>query len=195
MSGTAWAYAELSAEERFTVVAELGRQLRRVHKLSLTEGVTKVDWRSLDLAAAAEESSLPSHLITQIDDYVSAIELSDGVFVHGDIIGRHVFVEDGHLSGIIDWGDAVVVDRHYEVCQLHRDLFDCDKALLRVFLEASDWPVGKDFPHLALCCALCRQAMGLVQHLSMDVFEPVAELLPLDEISTLEELATELYAI
>jgi hypothetical protein len=23
-------------------------------------------------------------------------------------------------------------------------MFGCDKALLRVFLEASDWPVGKD---------------------------------------------------
>ncbi|MBA2631594.1 MAG: phosphotransferase [Chloroflexi bacterium] len=62
------------------------------------------------------------------------------VFAHGDLGARQVFVENGRLSGIIDWGDAMVTDRHHELIQLYRDMFDCDKALLRVFLEASDWP-------------------------------------------------------
>ena len=49
--------------------------------------------------------------------------------------------------GIIDWGDATVADRHYEIIQVYRDLFHCDKALLRVFLEAADWPMSDDFPY------------------------------------------------
>jgi hypothetical protein len=40
----------------------------------------------------------------------------------------------------------MVTDRRYELGKLHLDLFHCDKALLRVFLDASDWPVGKNWP-------------------------------------------------
>ena len=29
------------------------------------------------------------------------------MLVHGDLMFRHVFVEDGRLTGIVDWGDAV----------------------------------------------------------------------------------------
>ncbi len=106
-----------------------------------------------------------------------------------------MFVESGRLTGIIDWGDVMVTDRHYELIQLYRDVFGCDKALLRVFLEASDWPVGTDFPRQALGLALHRQAVGLAQHHTMDVFEPIAALLPLQDIGTLDELATELFAV
>ena len=106
-----------------------------------------------------------------------------------------MFVENGRITGIIDWGDAVVTDRHYELIQPYRDMFGCDKALLRAFLDASDWPVGADFPRRALGLALVRQAVIRAQHLGGDVFEPVAALLPLDDIATLDELATELFAV
>jgi aminoglycoside phosphotransferase (APT) family kinase protein len=147
------------------------------------------------MVAAAGRSSLPPHLIAQIDDYLAALDPFDRVFVHGDLCANHVFVENGRLAGIIDWGDAMVTDRHYELIQLYRDMFACDKALFRAFLEASDLPVTKSFPRRALGLALYRQAAGLVQHHTMDVFEPIAALLPLQEIGTLDELATELFAV
>jgi len=195
MSGVALEDAELSAEQRRSIAAELGRQVRRVHALRPSGVATDADWPALDVAAAAEQSSLPPHLIAQIDDYLAGLGIFDRVFVHGDLVAMHVFVENGRLTGIIDWGDAMVTDRHYELIQLYRDTFGCDKALLRVFLEAYDWPIGKDFPRRALSLALYRQAMGLTQHLSMDVFEPVAALLPLQDIDTLDDLATELFAV
>ena len=43
--------------------------------------------------------------------------------------------------------------------------------------------------------ALHRQAIGLAQHHTMDVFEPIAVSLPLQDIGTLDELATELFAV
>ncbi len=73
-------------------------------------------------------------------------------------------------------------------------MFGCDKALLRAFPEASAWPVGTDFPRQALGLALHRQAVGVAQHHAMDVFEPIAALLPLRDIGTLDELASELFA-
>lgn len=102
-----------------------------------------------------------------------------------------------HLIAQIDsyLGDAMMTDRHYELIQIYRDMFRCDKTLLRVFLQASDWPVGKNFPHQALGLALHRQAVGLAQHHTIDVFEPIAALFPLQDIGTLDELATELFAV
>jgi hygromycin-B 7''-O-kinase len=156
---------------------------------------TDENWPALNVAAAAEKSSLPPHLISQIDDYLARLGPFDRVFVHGDLVANHVYVENGRITGIIDWGDAMVTDRHYELIQLYRDMFGCDKALLRVFLEACNWPVGRDFSRQALGLALYRQAAGLAQHHTMDVFEPIAALFPLYDIGTLDELATELFAI
>lgn len=101
------------------------------------------------------------------------------VFVHGDLVAAHALVENGRLTGLIDWGDAMVTDRHYELGKLYFEMFRSDKALLRVFLEACDWPTGRDFPRHALGLALHHQALGLAQHHTLDVFEPVAALLPL----------------
>jgi hygromycin-B 7''-O-kinase len=195
MSGVASWRAELSAEQRLSIAAQLGTQVRRMHALRPSGVATEADWPVLDVAAAAEQSSLPPHLIAQINDYHAWLGSFDRVFVHGDLVANHAFVENGRLTGIIDWGNAMVTDRHYELIQLFRDMFDCDKALLRVFLEASDWPVGKDFPRQALSLALHRQAVGLTQHHTIDVFELIAALLPIQDIGTLDDLATELFAV
>ena len=151
--------------------------------------------RNSSITEAAKKSSLPPHLIAQIDSFLAALQPFDRVFVHGDIVANHVYVENGRLTSIIDWGDAMVTDRHVEIIQLYRDTFDCDKGRLRVFLDASDWPDEKDFPRRALGSALYRQAVGLAQHPTIDVFEPIAAKFPLKNISTLDDLATELFAV
>lgn len=56
-------------------------------------------------------------------------------------------------------------------------------------------PVGNDFPRQSLGLALHRRAVGLAQHHTMDVFESIVALLPLPDIGTLGELATELFAV
>ena len=77
---------------------------------------------------------MPPHLVSQVDDFVNRHTASTNtVFVHGDLMYRHVFVEGSRLAGIIDWGDALVTDRHYELAQVQLNLFDGDKALLRTF--------------------------------------------------------------
>ena len=195
MPGVAWQNAELSNEQRLSVAEDLGRQVKRVHALSPFGIARHEDWPITDVAAAVEQSSLPSHLTAQVDDYLARLGPFDRVFVHGDIMFRHVFVENGRLAGLIDWGDAMVTDRHYEFAKLHLDLFDCDKLLLRAFLEASDWPVTKDFAQKAMGLALYRQAHGLAQHHTMDVFYKLPALVPMQDIGSLDELATELFAV
>lgn len=195
MSGVAWQHAGLSPAQRLSLAAALGRQIRRVHGLRPSGIAAPERWPAASVAAAARHSSLPPHLIGQIEDYLGRLGPFERVFVHGDLMFRHLFVENGRLAGVIDWGDAIVTDRHYEFAKLHLDLFDCDKALLRAFLEASDWPIGEDFAHKAMALALCRQAHGLVQHDTIDVFYTLPARLPLLDIDTLDELASELFAV
>ncbi|MEQ9189562.1 MAG: aminoglycoside phosphotransferase family protein [Alphaproteobacteria bacterium] len=187
--------AGLSPAQRLSLARDLGRQVKRLHSIAPTGLASHGDWPAVNVAQAAAGSSLPPHLAAQAADYVARLGPPDPVFVHGDLVANHVFVADGCLSGVIDWGDAMVADRHYELIQIHRDLFGCDKELLRAFLLASDWPTGNDFARLALGQALCRQAVGMVQHLTIDVFEPVAARLPLAHMATLDELADALFAI
>ncbi|MFW6075987.1 MAG: phosphotransferase family protein [Chloroflexota bacterium] len=193
--GVAAPFAEVSREQRLSLAKQLGKQIQRVHALPHTGVATHDDWPALDVAAAVANSSLPPHLVMQVDDYLARITPFDDVFVHGDLAAMHVFVDDGRISGIIDWGDAMVTDRHYEIIQIHRDTFRCEKEQLRVFLEASKWPVDDDFPYKAMAHALYRQTIMLTQHQGGDVFEPVAALFPLDEIATLDELAIELFGV
>lgn len=195
MPGLASWRAELTAPQRLSLAADLGRQVRRVHALRPHGIATEADWLSPSPADAARRSSLPPHLIAQIDGFLARLAPFDRVFVHGDLIENHVYVENGRFTGIIDWGDAIVTDRHCELIQLYRDTFRCDKALFRTFLGACDWPVRDDFPRRALGLALHRQAVGLAQHPSIDVFEPIAALYPLQDIATLDELATALFAV
>ncbi len=184
------------APERWpTIAAELGGQIRALHGLQPSGVATERDWPDADVASAAERSSLPPHLAAQAADYVARLPPSDDVFVNGDLAAQHVFVQDGHVAGLIDWGDAMVTDRHYELIQIYRDAFDCDTALLRVFLDASEWPVAEDFSRRAMGQALRRQAFMLAQHPTGDVFMPIAEKLPLQEIATLDDLANELFGL
>jgi hygromycin-B 7''-O-kinase len=195
MPGIAWFKAGLTAEQRLAIAAALGRQIRRIHSLRPAGIARHAAWPELDVTAAAERSSLPAQLVAQIDDFLARLGPFDPVFVNGDMIARHLFVEDGRLTAIIDWGDAIVTDRHYELAKLHLDTFDGDKDLLQAFLDASDWPVAGDFARKALAHALCRQAYGLVQHHSMDVFYQLPVHLALQEIETLDQLAIELFGI
>ena len=195
MSGMDWQNADLSQEQRLSVAADLGEQVRRVHALHDSDIATDADLPAINVTMAAAQSSLPPHLVAQVDDYLARVGPFDRVFVHGDLFARHVFVKDGRLSGIIDWGDAMFTDRYYELAKLHLDTFGCDKSLLRVFLEASNWPVDKEFPRRSMAFALHRQATGLAQHLTNDTFHKLPNLLPLQDIATLDELATELFTV
>ena len=196
MPGSPWEETALSAEEKSAIAADLGCQVRCISALAPTADIATPDgWCGPSLVAASMRSVLPSRLIAQIDDYVDGTHRDDRVFLHGDLMFRHVFVEDGRLAGVIDWGDALVADRHYELAQIQLNLFDCDKTLLRTFLDHSNWPVERDFARRALTEAFRRQAVGLAQHRTMDVFHKLPRLLPLEDIATLDELATVLFGV
>ncbi len=194
--GQPWIEAGMSADEKSAVAADLGRQVLRISALAATSNIaTPATWHGPSLVEAARQTVLPPRLIAQVADYVAGTDEEDAVFVHGDLMFRHVYVAHGRLAGIIDWGDAVVTDRHYELAQIQLNLFDGDKTLLRTFLDHSNWPVEPTFPRRALTRAFHRQAVGLAQHRTMDVFHKLPRLLPLEDIATLDELAEAVFGL
>ena len=193
--GVRLSQAGVTGDERRAVVTELGEQVRRIHALQASDAIgTDADWAGLDVVAAAEHSSLPPHLVAQIPDYLAGLGPSEPAFVHGDMVDMHVLVHDGRLAGIIDWGDAMLTDRHSELIKL-MDVFAFDKEQLRIFLDASAWPVGERFARQAMGHALIRQALLLAQHHTSDAFHRLPALVPLQEIGTLDELADELFGV
>ena len=189
---------DLSAGQWRALAAALGEQVRHVHALPPDGVGVDTDLAPGDIAAAAARSSLPPHLVAQAAGYVArfgASAANERVVVHGDLVQNHAYVADGRLAGIIDWGDAIVADPHYEIIQIYRDMFACDAALLRVFLDGYGWPPAPGFPRKALAQALRRQAVGLAQHHTMDVFQPIAAKLPLQQIATLDDLALSLFTV
>lgn len=178
------------------IAIALAEILPRIHALP-PQGIPEIaDWTAIDLTSANRNSSLPEHLVEQVPDYVRTLGPPDPAFINADIVANHVYVEGGNLTGILDWGDAVITDRHVELIQIYRDTLRCDRALFRTFLEVSQWPVGPDFPRKALGYALCRQGLRRIQNQGGgDVFEPIAEAYPLERIATLDELAEILFDV
>jgi hypothetical protein len=193
--GTPWELTSMTTKERLQVATELGLQLRRIHALRPHGHESTLTAPGPGISEAAAQSCLSPHLVEQVDDFMRTLDTYGRVFVHGDLVQLHAFVDNGRLAGIIDWGDAVVTDPHYELGKLAFELFDCDKQLLSVFLDASQWVRGPEFARQALGLALQRQAVGLTQHHTFDVFEPVGDHYPLCDIATLDELAAELFNV
>jgi hygromycin-B 7''-O-kinase len=189
MPGVRSDVAGLTDAEWLDLVRGVGEQVRRLHALPIPDGVPHIDARDLDVAAGVARSSLPPHLVAQAEAYVDRLPPVDPVVVHADLCAMHVFVADGWLTGIIDWGELSVADRHHELIQVYRDLCACETDRFQVFLAGADWPLTDDFPRRALGHAIVRQARGR----RIDVFLPIAERFPLDDIPTLDALAAELF--
>ena len=110
-------------------------------------------------------NTLPAHLIGQLDGYILPnTELlnhnAPPHVLHGDLNADHVLGSfertTWHPNGIIDFGDAMVGDRIYDLVALHIGLFHCDKHLLHTFLETYGMDDGlhRDFVRRAMTMTL-----------------------------------------
>jgi len=197
VAGDSWLNTKLTRAQQINIFFELGKQLKMVHSLPIDNNVIKRfdSFEHLDVISAAQNSSLPNQLIHQVNDFLGSMPPFDKVLVNSDIVLMHVFISHGHLSGIIDWGDAAITDRHYELGKLCLE-FPGDKELLKNLLEAADWPVTETFAHQALGMALYRQAVGLTQHRTFDTFHKLPNTIEhLDRVETLDELSKILFQV
>jgi hygromycin-B 7''-O-kinase len=111
------------------------------------------------------------------------VSRDDPVVLHADLHADHIFLDaDGRLTGIIDWGDAFVANRYYELAALHLGLFFGDAELLGAFLDSYRWPADADF---------ARRALDAARSHEFDVFNE----LTLPPATTLDGLATALFGV
>ncbi len=194
--GNSWCEVSLSLKERLALAGELGGQLRLIHALPHHELPTIDSWLIGIVGDGARSGQFPRELAGQIDTWLEGVPVSPPAYVHSDIFVRHPFVQDGRLTGIIDWGDAMAADPHVELGKIHLDVFEGDKQLLRSFLGGYDWPVDDDFARRALAMALRRHAQIPGQHgPGGDIFYRLPKLLAGKRIGGLDELADVLFGI
>ncbi len=189
VEGDTWLNRSLDLHEKINIVEELGSQIKLLHAIPPMKGVEKLPYQNLDMVDAARQSSLPSQLVDEVPTYVSRYQANHHVLAHSDIVDMHVFIKDGSLSGIIDWGDLCLGDRYYDLAKMALSLFPMNRELMKVFLKASQWPMSDSFADKCLQMALYRQAVGLTQHHSFDIFFQLPNLYDFTKVQTLEEYA------
>lgn len=186
LAGVAVRDAELTGRVAGRVADELGHLAQRLHALEPPPAVRRRNLVPRLRATAAERLrrfDLPEHLLTQVPTYLRDAPAPD-TLVHADITADHVFVDGGALAGVIDWGDAIVADRCYELVALYLDAFAGRRELLERFLYAYGWSRPEDFP---------RRALQAVLEFQFDAIATVRDLVDLDAIEDLDELAVALF--
>lgn len=191
--GTPLAQLDPSPTRFRRLAASLGAQLARVHALAAPDLPTPAEVDAPTPLEGARRSRLAPHLAEQVDGYIARLPPAVPVLVHGDLVSNHVYVEGDEVTALIDWGDALRADRHYDLAKLMVAALRCRHDLLDAFLEGAAWTRDPQLPRRALGWALVRQATGLGQHRGFDVFYELPGLPPWDQLRDLDQLATALF--
>ncbi len=115
--------ARLDDEQRLEVALELARFLRALHSVEVEQPLPRDPNGREDMA---KRTGLAREELRQLEQLgvwhapAEAEELLAGaeslpppeapVVTHGDLHFRHLLVEDGRASGVIDWGDVCLAD-------------------------------------------------------------------------------------
>jgi hygromycin-B 7''-O-kinase len=177
---------EPSRVEAEDLASHLGVVVARLHHLAPPAEVAR---RQL-LGRLRQEAplrlrnfGLPDRLVEQVPDYLSDTDGSQ-VLVHADITEDHVFVAEDRLEGIIDWGDAFVADRYYELAATYLDALRSNPLLLKRFLDGYGWDIKPSFP---------RRALQGILEFQFNAIDRLRLLVDLGGVATLDDLAARLF--
>lgn len=67
---------------------------------------------------AASAVDATSAGLVPLDRFSSLLSIETGCLLHGDFHPRHVYASSGHISAVIDWGDATVGDPDYDLARI-----------------------------------------------------------------------------
>lgn len=172
-------WPDLPHEQRMGFAFQLGDLMRKLHKvvpnsdLSTTYQAAWPKGFSDFLIRQHQLVSAKSELAT-MPLYDEILRLAPGslpqgwpAIVHGDVDGTHLLVNNGQITGIIDFGDAKIGDPLYDFVTIQVDLFGQDPRLFSEFLRGyginprdetnfhqrltayailHEWPLVKDLP-------------------------------------------------
>ena len=194
----------LTVRQRGDVARQLGRMLRVLHDLDgRHDPVLRWSWHDWTAFVARQLPGLterhrrwgrlPAHLIGQVDAYVAAYRADPAMrpaLIHADLHQDHLFgAFDGdgswQATGVIDWGDARIGDRFYELPALHLGLFHGDTAMLAAFLASYGWEGHRSD-------AFVQRAMAMTLLHEFDVLDGVP--MP-DDVESIADLADRIWRV
>lgn len=137
---TAWLTGQSATEADVAALVEAGRALRRFHRLT-GPGYGRVEVRAgaargrhetwaafIDSIMAGADDLVRHDVInpaiadrfrTAVADHRDAISYpGEGVLLHCDLKPTHLFVDDGRLAAIIDWGDTSYGDPRWDLARM-----------------------------------------------------------------------------
>jgi len=184
------------------IASELGEIVRELHRVpfaSLTSlAHTQASWQQYVRQRQAEvaetalwEGILPEPIVAQIPGFLAAALAGDEevplALLNGDLTEDHILLEqrDGRwrISGLIDFGDALVGARDYEWIALWFSALDRDYEELATFMTAYD-------PHLKLDDAFFTRAMAFtfLHEFGPDILALTLKAMGQPQIESLQEL-------
>jgi hypothetical protein len=164
-------YDRLSPEARLALARQMGGWVKQMHRAALPDGS---QLPALDLARMQRwfqarwpegQKNWPAQLAREVPQYLEKnagfIQSDASHFIHADLTQDHLLGEllnDGwQTRALIDFGDALRGNLYYDLAALQLDLFDCDRRLLRIFLESYGWQPDPDFVPRAMTTSLLHQ--------------------------------------
>jgi tRNA A-37 threonylcarbamoyl transferase component Bud32 len=81
---------------------------------------------------------LPDEVVYQIKELVRNYDMTNRVYVHGDITGDNAMISQEGVLYIIDFADGRIAPKEYEFPPILFDLFDFDKVMINEFIEGQN---------------------------------------------------------
>jgi tRNA A-37 threonylcarbamoyl transferase component Bud32 len=112
------------------------RQLKEnINKMNI---VIETNYPTVDVKEKAMTNTrwnvLASEIVAQIRELVKNYDMSNKVYVHGDITGDNVIITQSGVLYIIDFADGTIAPKEYEFGPILLDLFDFDKLMIDEFI-------------------------------------------------------------
>ncbi|MCE0768316.1 phosphotransferase [Pseudonocardia kujensis] len=98
----------------------LGRFLRALHRIEPTEVGDRAPVEPADPDSWLEDLDGPRRLVDVVRNSRPPAG-RERVLAHADLGAEHILVDDGRISGVIDWADAAVTDPALDFARLYRD--------------------------------------------------------------------------
>ena len=81
---------------------------------------------------------LSNKVVTQARKLVNNYDMQNQVYVHGDITGDNVMINEKRMLYLIDFADGRIAPKEYEFPPIVFDLFDFDMVMINEFIGGQD---------------------------------------------------------
>lgn len=140
-------WPELPHEQRMGFAFQIGDLLKKLHSVVPSSDVSRTYqaiWPKgfIDFLKRQHQLVSAKAELAVVPIYEEILRLNPAAFVsgwpsllHGDLDGTHLLVQNGQITGVLDFGDAKLGDPLYDFVTVHVDLFEQDTRLLTEMLR------------------------------------------------------------